>query len=563
MRLINFKSVRTRIFFAFGSILLLLCVLLVVNFKQLSVVQEKTEEFTYTNLQILLYGEKMAFRLTQGESSLRAYLLTGEQQYKEKFESIYEQHENLRQEAADFGVSEAAVKLMENSASWFEVMQNEVLSAYNAGDREGALTKMLATEDDLQEYLSGYEQSIRMREGLMQEDGQNVISLVKSTLLIGVVIVLVIMTFSIIIGISTSHAIINPLRKVMERLTEIKNGQLDQEPIVATSKDEFATLIESTNSMNSQLREIIVNVTDVSNATEKQSNMLAETSIYVSEGTEQIASTMQEIAAGAESQAGHATHLSEEMGTFAHAIEGMADRSSNVTTNANEILMMSKNGYSLMTSSTEQMKKIDGIMEGAVNRVRQLEKQSSEISQLVEVIKQIAAQTNLLALNAAIEAARAGEHGKGFVVVANEVRNLAEQVNNSVDEITSIVSGVQHETVDVVRALEVGYKEVEQGTVQIQDTQKTFGVIQTNLEKITEDIQVVMKSIQEISQTSMSMNLKVQEIATISEGSAAGVEETSAATQEVTTSMDSVSSSAQDLQGLSSRLTQVIRQFKL
>lgn len=236
MRLLNFKSVKTRIFFAFGSILLLLFVLLVVNFKQLSVVQEKTEEFTYTNLQILLYGEKMAFRLTQGESSLRAYLLTGEQQYKEKFETIYEQHENLRQEAADFGVSEAAVKLMENSASWFEVMQNEVLSAYNAGDREGALTKMLATEDDLQEYLSGYEQSIRMREGLMQEDGQNVISLVKSTLLIGVVIVIVIMIFSIIIGISTSHAIINPLRKVMERLTEIKNGQLDQEPICCNIK---------------------------------------------------------------------------------------------------------------------------------------------------------------------------------------------------------------------------------------------------------------------------------------------------------------------------------------
>lgn len=563
LKIFNFKSVKTRIFFAFGSILILLCILLAVNFKQLSVVQDKTEEFTYKNLQILLYGEKMAFRLIQGESTLRAYLLTGETQYKDEFETIYEQHESLRKEAADFGVSEAAVGLMKKSASWFKVMQDEVVPVYESGDREGALAKLLTSEDELQESISGYEQSIRMREGLMQEDGKNVISLIKDTLQIGVSIALIIMIFSIAIGVSTSRAIINPLKKVMGRLTEITNGQLYQEPIAATSKDEFNTLIETTNSMSVQLRHVIVNVTDAVTMVEEQSNTLAKTSVYVLEGTEQIASTMQEMAAGAESQASHATNLSEEMSAFANTIEIMADTGSNVTTNANEILTLSNNGYSLMASSTEQMKKIDEIVESAVSRVRHLEQQSLKISKLVEVIKQIAAQTNLLALNAAIEAARAGEHGKGFAVVANEVRNLAEQVNDSVDEITSIVTGVQQETVGVAEALEVGYKEVEQGTAQIQDTQKTFGVIQTSLEKITEDIQAVMNSMHKISETSISMNSKVQEIATISEESAAGVEETSAATQEVTTSMESVSSSAQNLQDMSVQLTQVIRQFKL
>ena len=315
--------------------------------------------------------------------------------------------------------------------------------------------------------------------------------------------------------------------------------------------------------MNSQLRDVIVNVTNVSNTVENQSDSLVQTSVYVSEGSEQIANTMQEMAAGAESQASHATDLSEEMNAFSRTIERMVTTGNNVTTNANEILNLSNNGYALMASSTDQMKKVDEIVQSAVERVRQLEQQSFEISKLVEVIKQIAAQTNLLALNAAIEAARAGEHGKGFAVVANEVRKLAEQVNDSVDEITSIVTGVQQETIGVAEALEDGYKEVEQGTTQIHDTQKTFGVMQTSLVEITEDIQAVLQSMLEISKTSMLMNAKVQEIATISEESAAGVEETSAATQEVTTSMEDVSKSAQNLQDMSVQLSQVIRQFKL
>src|SRR5699024_11491137 len=112
----------------------------------------------------------------------------------------------------------------------------------------------------------------------------------------------------------------------------------------------------------------------------------------------------------------------------------------------------------------------DQIVHEAVDKVEGLDHDTQEISQLVSVIQNVAEQTNLLALNAAIEAARAGEHGKGFAVVADEVRKLAEQSSNSVKNITDIVETIQNESFNVMDSLSNGYREVTEGTAQIQQT---------------------------------------------------------------------------------------------
>lgn len=563
MNLLNFKSVKSRIFFAFAVIFIMLSGLVVTNSIQLTNIEKTTEEFTHKNLNILLYGEKMAFRLTQGQSTLRAYLLTGDPSYKKEFETIFSQHEELRKEATEFGVSDAAVEIMENSSKWFTVMQEQVIPIYENGNPEGAIAKLQSLEEETTSYLAAYEGSIRMREGLMQDDGNKVISLVGNSKIVALIITIIIMIFSILIGVSMVRAITIPLRKVMDRLQDIAEGQLAHEPIQTKGKDELSSLISTTNQMNEQLRMLIANVTEVSTQVTMHSSTLAETSSTVKEGSGQISSTMQEIAAGTEAQATHASELSVEMSTFSKALENIAETNRKVTTNATDILMMSQNGVELMTMSTSQMKKIDEIVQNAVNRIRQLEVQSLQISRLVEVINQIAAQTNLLALNAAIEAARAGEHGKGFAVVANEVRTLAEQVHKSVDEITAIVHGVQNETVVVSNILEQGYEEVAQGSTKITETQDTFTKMIHQLETITQDIEGVLTNMLDISSTASSMTVKVQEIAAISEEAAAGVEETAAATQEVNSSMEDVSKSAEDLNDMSIKLADTIKKFHL
>src|SRR5699024_7843453 len=152
-----------------------------------------------------------------------------------------------------------------------------------------------------------------------------------------------------------------------------------------------------------------------------------------------------------------------------------------------------------------QMQRIDGIVADTVQKVKGLDKQSGDISKLVQVIKDIAEQTNLLALNAAIEATRAGEHGKGFAVVASKVRSLAEQVAASVTEITDIVGNIQTETNHVLEALNTGYDEVEKGTAQIKETGSNFETINIAVSGMAQKITAISGNLKGIADKNSHM----------------------------------------------------------
>ena len=186
---------------------------------------------------------------------------------------------------------------------------------------------------------------------------------------------------------------------------------------------------------------------------------------------------MQELAGGTETQASTAGDLADTMRIFTNRIQETTKEGIELKNNSSEVQQLTDSGKGLMMSSTEQMATINDIVLDSVRKVEGLNEQSDEISKLVSVIDDISNQTNLLALNAAIEAARAGEHGKGFAVVADEVRKLAEQVQFSVADISAIVNRIQHDTGSVTRSLQEGYQEVKKGTEQITETSETFNHI--------------------------------------------------------------------------------------
>ncbi len=401
----------------------------------------------------------------------------------------------------------------------------------------------------------------------IEEEEQVAITQVNTSMDYSIVILIVANIISVatglIIMIVISRRISSHLHNVVSTAIDISKGHLSTKPIDYEGKDEIGQLSHAINTLQLNMRDIIQNVASASEDVSIRSEQLKQSSSEVKEGSEQMVITMDELATGAETQANQATQLSEQMTEFVISVQFSQQQGQEIAQTSNDIIHLTEGGAELMKQSISQMEHIDTIVRSAVTQVRGLDEQSDAITKLIEVVKNIAGQTNLLALNAAIEAARAGEHGKGFAVVADEVRKLAEQVTSSVTEITSIVHHIQHETNTVATSLDNGYKEVKTGIDQVEQTGASFATIETSISNMAEGINDIAERLQRITEHSEQVNQSIESIAAVSEEAAAGVEESSASTQEASSSMDEVSDSADELASLADQLKAHINTFKL
>nr|WP_062048870.1 methyl-accepting chemotaxis protein [Bacillus sp. JCM 19034] len=226
---------------------------------------------------------------------------------------------------------------------------------------------------------------------------------------------------TLVIGLISLYFFLNrfvtTISRMNEEMRQIANGNLTGEKIVVKGKDELTSLSQSVNDMKEDLYSIVEGVKGATSKVDVQSKQLTNFAVEVKEGSEQIATTIEELSSGVERQANTATEIVEMMGQFNHEIHEATKAGEEVTRHSQIVRELTNEGSQYMSSTVELMKKIDKVVSESVHKVRGLDQKSKEISTLVQVIKEVSEQTNLLALNAAIEAARAGEHGKGFAVV--------------------------------------------------------------------------------------------------------------------------------------------------
>lgn len=389
-------------------------------------------------------------------------------------------------------------------------------------------------------------------------NNKNQASLIISIGIIGLSILIV-----FVLGILLIRSIKNPITKLLHNFQLISNADLRVEQLDSNRKDEIGQLALASNTMANHLRTMIADIQAISANVGSHSEELTQSSNEVKAGSEQIATTMHDLASGAETQANTTSEISFAMQAFSKEVEYANGDGERIYQTSSEVLELTNEGSLLIDSTKTQMMKIDRIVKDSVQKVQGLDVQSQEISKLVAVIQSIADQTNLLALNAAIEAARAGEQGKGFAVVADEVRKLAEQVSVSVTDITDIVSNIQIETSMVTRSLQDGYEEVEQGTKQIEVTEVKFKGIDNAVKNMVNNIRNVTEKLTSIAATNEQLSGSIQEIAAITEESAAGIEQTSAASQQTSSSMEEVAGTSSELARSADKLNELIHNFKI
>ena len=559
----QFKSIRAKILGGFGVTIVLMLMLSFYTIHSINKTNTSIRDILEKELDLLIVDEKLSTNMNRRTSLIRGYMLYEDETYRQTFNDELDETIALENQALELSTSAEVKDLMAKKFEW-GTLTDEALAAYDEGDNEKAYEIMIEQAQPIEkELITGFSTLAKEREQIINEIGQKVIENGEQVSTISVVIMVLVSLLSILVAYLTSNNITKPLNVVMKRLQSISEGDLSLEPLEITGKDETGKLSVSMNKMQKTVKSVMKGISHASEELSSHSEELTQSASAVKSGSEQVAITMQELATGSETQATTASNLAVVMENFTKKVQNTNKNGEKIKNSSIGVLSMTNEGKQYMEDTSQQMAKIDGIVQEAVKKMAILDNQTQEINHLVVIIQKIADQTNLLALNAAIEAARAGEHGRGFAVVADEVRKLAEQVAVSIADITGFVEKIQVESNRVSDSLQSGYAEVEEGTSQIAKTGQTFNQINTSVTTMVEDIKGISDNLESIKVNSEIMNGSIEEIASVSEESAAGVEQTSAASQQITSSMEEVAGSSEQLSNLAENLADMVGRFKL
>ena len=367
----------------------------------------------------------------------------------------------------------------------------------------------------------------------------------------------------VLIAFYIGRSIARPIKRVTSGLTEIAGGNLHVEPILIKNKDEAGEMATAFNKMSADLRTIVSNVQETSMQLAANAEELSASAEESLASSQMVASSAHEQMASSEQQVLHMTTSMEEMSELSQGVSEIASSNEEMLNAAGNVGMLVKQGSDVIEAVAVQMSTIHETFNETATNMREMEKHSSDIQGITNLITQISEQTNLLALNAAIEAARAGEYGKGFAVVADEVRKLAEQSKNAAAEIADMVEVIQGATENAVGAITVGEGKVKEGLAKTNESLKVFEHIETAVVEVgskAETVSVAVKKIHTIAQTVTEGSRDVQRLAEIV---AQGATDTSSATEQQLASNSEITSNAQSLANLAEKLQDNISHFKM
>jgi len=406
-------------------------------------------------------------------------------------------------------------------------------------------------------------------------------------------------------------------QKAMANSAEgLSNGDLTVDVAPKSEEDVLGVAFER---MIKNLREALGQVASNAHNLNNASSQLAQASDQAGQATSQIATTIQQVARGTTQQTEAATHSAASVeqlrraienvskgaqaqaeavskmasltGSLSSSIQQVAGNANAVSVESNNAATAAREGSTTVADTVQGMETIREKVGFSAQKVQEMGNRSDQIGAIVETIDDIASQTNLLALNAAIEAARAGEHGKGFAVVADEVRKLAERSSSATKEIGDLIKGIQTTVSEAVSAMNESASEVETGAERASragtalenilkaaiavneqaqlaaDAVSQMGSLSNELVAAADDVSAIVEentaATEEMAAGSSEITQAIDNIASVSEENSAAVEEVSASAEEMSAQVEEVTASAQSLSDMADLLQKTVDKFKL
>lgn len=526
----------TKITLCFGMVLIILVGIGLNSYIAVKKIDLYSSQIKVNNDRIDLLRETRISFLS-AVAALRGYYAYSDEKFKVNYNSeIKVAKENLQKLAAITEPSNMdKVNNMISSLDNYDkritgeylVAVDNLYKAYNSGQTQLAeqydaeilkiTGELIPITGQLNEILRSL---IKNYDDIIKKENLDIDNMIAKVIMVSVGATVAAVIAAIILGILMTRSIRNPIVQLAEAADRMADGDFTRN-IDIKSGDEIGKLANSMNHMSNNLRILISEV--VNHGT----NIAAQ--------SEELAASSQEISATAQETAG----TTNEVASMA---EQAMDSSVNTLRESQRMYQAAQEGSSAVTNTINKITQMAEISQETSRSMQSMGELSDKIGQITVTITQIADQTNLLALNAAIEAARAGEHGRGFAVVADEVRKLAEQSSTAAKEIGQLIGKVTN-TVDVA----------------ISNTQKSMEAVNDGV-KLAEQTGLSIDSIISVINQNISM---IEDISSGSKQASLGTQQLSANTEQIASTMEQMDSAIQELAVIAERLQTAISRFKI
>ncbi|WP_431029973.1 methyl-accepting chemotaxis protein [Lysinibacillus sp. LZ02] len=559
-------SIRKKLIFAFSGIMVVVMLVSIVNLIQIQRVNSNYENIIDEQQSMLLLANEMKTNFSTQGMLVRQFALSGDL-------SVLNELDDARAEMVEHlgrissiqhpELTEAVTKIVEQEQQFNEAVDKTIEQTKKFQDDDAKMT----INNEVRPPNQNLSNNINKVIVYYEEQFASFSSAAKRDAKMAIVMTIILVSFSVIISFVIafimSKVISTPIQKLKSAVLTIAAGDLTKEDVQVKTSDETRELADAFNQMKQSLTMMIKTVN-------KNTTKLGDSSEHLAQNTDQALQFIEQtgeitaiLATNAKTSAGSANTSANAMNETAQAIQQMAESTAKIHTNTQQMKTLADHGIQFIHAIEKQIADISSSTNITETLIERLLAQSNEIQQMTKLITDITDQTNLLALNAAIEAARAGEHGKGFAVVADEVRKLAEQSKASADKIHQLTNDIQHETNQVATSVGNSVQAVNAGVTTVKQAGETFVQMEHAIHAIVTETEEATLFVEEMSASVEEIANSVSEIASQSDDSAMHAAKVAATIEQQVGIIQEINAVSQQLTTESDYLESVLAKFKV